>query len=901
MSLATGTRLGPYEVLAPVGAGGMGEVYKARDTRLDRTVAIKLIHGAMAADPDFRARFEREARTISALNHPHICTLYDIGHEQGLDYLVLEYLEGDTLAARLEKGPLPLELGLRIAVEICDALDRAHRHGITHRDLKPGNVMLTKAGAKLLDFGLAKAAGANPAVPSAAGRSPAPAAGTGAELPTAMSPAPVTTQGTILGTFQYMSPEQIDGQDADARSDIWAFGCLLYETLTGRRAFEGKTQASLVGAILKDRPLPVSTWQPLAPSALDRIVTTCLAKDPDERWQSAADIAREIKWAMEVPSSDRANDRQPAVRQRERIAWAALALALGVVAGLGLWMRPSPPAQVDLPPTHAVIPLGSEQALVPGFLPNVALSPDGRYLAYRGGERLFLRALDERQSRPLAGTEGGAYPFFSPDSQSLAFVVGPTIKRIALSGGAPATVAPGGGTAGGVPFRGAAWGDDGFIYYTPTVSAGLWRVPVGGGPAEQLTTPDFAQGEKTHRWPFVLPGSKAILFVVGTSRITSFDDARIEALVLASKERRRLVEGGTFPQLAPTGHLLYSHGGSLLAVPFDPERLELRGSPIAVVNGTVRDDLYGMGNHAFSNNGTLAYVAGGTTGVIRTLAAVDRRGAAHDLPAAAALYGTGRVSADGTRLVIFLNGATSQITVVDLVRGSASRVTFEWDNESPIWTPKGSHFTFTSNRGGGPRNLYTQSADGGGDAERITTTTYEQVPHAWSPDGKTLIFGQTDPTTLQDLWYISVDDKTPRVFVKTPGADLAARLSPDGRWIAYQSNLSGRAEIYVQAFPAGGRRWQVSTDGGTAPMWQQSGRELVYRNGASVLALPVTAGGDFQYGNPVKLFDSPQPILDVLPDGRFLMAAGSTLQPITELNLVVNWFEEVRRKMGAAK
>ena len=895
MSLTAGTRLGPYEIVAPIGAGGMGEIYKARDTRLDRTVAIKRIQAALSADPEFKARFEREARTISALNHPHICTLHDIGHEHGIDYLVFEFLEGETLAARLEKGPLPVEHALKIGREICDALDRAHRHGITHRDLKPGNVMLTRSGAKLLDFGLAKPSGA-----VSADAPPLPR-GADASLPTAMlANAPITTRGTILGTFQYMSPEQIEGQDADARSDIWSLGCLLYEALTGKHAFEGKTQASLVSAIIKDQPPAISGVQPLAPPGLDRVVATCLAKDPDARWQSAADLARELQWVMEARSSEAPRARAAGIARYERLGWAAVVITLTAVAALVYWRQPSSTAAGG-PPTYGVVPLGARHALVPSFLPNLAVSPDGRYAAYRGNEGLILRALDEHESRPLAGTEGAAYPFFSPDSQSLGFVVGPTIKRIALSGGAPTVVAPGGGTAGGVPFRGVAWGDDDFIYYTPTVSAGLWRVPAAGGAAEELTRPDFAKGEKTHRWPFVLPGSKAVVFVVGTSRITTFDDARIEVLVLAGRERRKLVDGGTFPQAAPSGHLLYSHAGALLAVPFDADRLELRGSPIEVVTGTLRDDLYGMGNHSFSKTGTLVYAAGGTTGVTRTLASVDRRGTPQPLPVAPGFYGTGRVSRDGTRLVVFVNGATSQITTIDLSRGPASRMTFEWDNESPVWTPDDKFLTFTSNRGGGPRNLYRQPADGGGDAERLTTSDREQVPLDWSPDGRTLVFGETDPGTLGDIWYMSMDDRTPRVLVKTPGADGAARLSADGRWIAYQSNLAGQPEIYVQAFPAGGRRWQISIDGGTAPVWQRNGRELVYRRGNSVMAVAVNGDADFQYGSPVRLFDWPQPIMDVLPGGRFLMAAGTPMAPITELNLVVNWFEDLRRRMGAAK
>jgi serine/threonine-protein kinase len=896
MALTAGTRLGPYEILGPIGAGGMGEVYKARDTRLERTVAVKVLSAQLAGDTEFRARFEREAKTISQFSHPSICTLHDIGRQDGVDYLVLEYLEGETLARRLERetGGLPIETALKIGVEICDALDRAHRHGITHRDLKPGNVMLTKSGAKLLDFGLAKPARG---VQTGGARNLSAPAGAGiSDRLTELSPGPMTSQGTILGTFQYMAPEQIEGQEADARSDIWALGCLLYETITGRRVFAGKTQASLLGAILKVQPPPISSVVATVPPALDHIVTTCLAKDPDERWQSAGDIGRELKW-LTAGRSDVAPRGDSASRTRERAIWAAAVVGLAILAGALIWTRPPAAVSTGNPPARFVLPLGAEAALVNTGLPNVAVSPDGRHVAYRGAAQLFIRAVDEAQSRAIAGTDGAAYPFFSPDSQSLGFVVGPTIKRVALSGGAPVTVAPGGGTAAGVPFRGVAWGDDGFIYYTPTVSAGLWRIQASGGTPEQLTTPEFAQGEKTHRWPFVLPGSRALLFIVGTSRITTFDDARIEALTLATKQRHRLIEGGTFPQFVPTGHLLYSRDGSLLAVRFDPDKLEVTGSPVTVLSGATRDALFGLANHGFSANGTLAYISGGTTSVIRTLAAVDRTGSTKPLPPQPALYSSGRLSPDGSRFAVFFLGATSQISVVDLVGGQASRLTFEWDNESPIWTPKGERVTFTSNRGGGPRNLYWQTPDGGSDAERLTKSEREQVSYAWSPDGKMLVYGETDPATLQDIWVLSLDDKKARPLVNTPGVDINARLSPDGRWIAYQSNQSGRPEVYVQAFPTGGRRWQVSTDGGTAPAWQRNGRELIYRRGSAVMAVPVTMTSDFRHGSPVRLFESPQLLADVLPDGRFLMMVGEVSAPVSELNVVVNWFDDLRRKV----
>ena len=898
MSLTAGSRLGPYDIIAPIGAGGMGQVYKARDPRLDRVVAIKVLPEQTAQDPEFRARFEREARTISQLNHPHICAIYDVGREDGVDFLVLEFLEGETLAKRIEKGPLPLEPALKIAIEICDALDRAHRHGIVHRDLKPGNVIVTKSGAKLLDFGLAKQARGLQLVAGSPATSLSPEAPAASDRPTSLSPA-MTAKGTILGTFQYVAPEQIEGQEADSRSDIWAFGCLLYELLTGTRAFEGRTQASLVGAILKDEPRPVSAIQPQLPPVLDRIVTTCLAKDPDERWQSAADIARELKWAMtasaEIPK------RAGRSAARDRTIWAAAGAGMAVIVAVLLWPSGSiqAPATGSASVVRATIPLSADEALAPATVPNLAVSPDGRWIAYRGAAHIWLRALDGGSSRAVSGTEGGAYPFFSPDSQWLGFVAGSVIKRVSLSGGAPTTVVGGSTTT---TIRGVAWGDDGFMYYTPTVSAGLWRVRADGtGSPEELTKPDFSLGEKTHRWPVVLPGSRALLFTVGTSRIRSFDDARIEALTIATRTRHRLVEGGTYPLYAPTGHLVYTRAGATLAVPFDPDRLAIAGSPMPVIEQALPDPSYGVGHHAFSGDGTFVSIPGGTSFLvsrIRTLGAVNRRGEVQPYPAPPAPYSVVRLAPTDARAAAMYEGATSQLSILDMSRGSASQLTFEWDNEQPTWTPDGSRVTFMSNRGGGPRNLYWQPADGSADAERLATSVNEQAPQAWTPDGATLVFVETDPTSLQDIWVMSVADRKPRPLIQTPALDTAARVSPDGRWIAYQSNQSGRFEVFVQAFPSLGRRWQLSIDGGTQPMWQRNGRELIYRRGSSVMAVPVSTAGEFQHGTPVVLFNSPQPLWDLLPDGRFLMPVGSPPADVTHFNVIVNWFDELQRKAG---
>ena len=557
MSLTPGTRLGPYEIVAPLGAGGMGEVYRARDTRLGREVALKVLPQHLSTTPEIRARFEREAKTISSLNHPHICTLHDVGREGETDYLVMELIEGETLAQRLTKGAVPLADLLNWGAQIADALDRAHRAGVIHRDLKPGNVMLTKSGAKLMDFGLARATGLGPA--SDKSGSPTVAG-------------PLTAEGTIIGTFQYMAPEQLEGQEADTRADLWALGCVLYEMATGKRAFEGKSQASLITAIMSSDPPSISALQPLTPPALDRLVRTCLAKDPDERWQSSHDLMAEIRWITEAGSQAGAPVTVVARRKsRERLAFGlCAALALMLIVAVSVALRASRRAvSFEGRALHVTLQVGKGERLVNGDRP-FAISPDGSRVALcvsRGvTTKLFIRSLADGTTVEIAGSENAAWPFFSPDGKWIGFVAAGKLKKIAVAGGTPIVL-----LAEMPSAMGAAWADDGFIYCVPHLSSGVFRVPEGGGAAQPVTRVRTAEGEIQHRWPDVAPGGKTIVYAAGYGK--EWDEAKIVAERLDTGARRVIVEGGTSPRILPGGILVYQREGSLSAIAFDPVSL----------------------------------------------------------------------------------------------------------------------------------------------------------------------------------------------------------------------------------------------------------------------------------------------------------------------------------------
>jgi serine/threonine-protein kinase len=893
MSLAVGTKLGPYEVVEPLGAGGMGEVYRARDTRLGRDVAIKILPEDLSSDPHLKARLEREARAISGLSHPHICHLYDIGSQGGVDFLVMELLDGESLAQRLQKGPLPLKQALQYGMEIAAALEKAHKSGIIHRDLKPGNVMLTKSGARLLDFGLAK---------PVEGMAAMAASGSVATMSRSL-----TAEGKIVGTFQYMAPEQVQGREADVRSDLFALGAVLYEMITGRRAFRGKSQVSVMSAILETDPEPVSAVQPLSPPALDHVLQRALAKDPEERWQSAIDMQAELKWIAAGGSQMSQPTPSGLVTQWKRLLPWAVASAVVAVALSWSFNRLFPASTpANRPVTRLVVTLAPE-GLGTDALPHIALAPDGSQLVYvsshEGNTLLYVRSIDSFDAAPLSGTEGAESPFFSPDGQTVGFFAEGKMKKVSISGGAPTVIA----IAAAV--RGGSWGPDGTIVFAHSITGGLFRVSANGGTVKPLTVLDRKNKEFSHRWPEILPGGKAVLFTIWTGG--SFDSARIGLVSLATGEKRVLVEGGYYARYVPPGYLVYTRAGELLAVPFDLDRLEVRGRPVSILKGVMTNLSFGTAEFSSSNDGTLAYVPGGSQVGDRTLAWVDRKGVRQPLPAPPGGYFAPRISPDGKRVAISLLGNNQGMWVYDLGRGTLTRLTSEGVIPFPVWSHDGRQLTFSGSLDD-RLNVYRMNADGSGTAERLTTNENAQWPGSWSPFGGVLAFTEAAPETGYDLMTINLHgDRQPRVFLQTSSNEYGPNFSPDGHWLAYGSDESGRQEIYVRPFPGPGGKLQISIDGGIEPVWSRNGRELFYRNGNKLMATAVETTPTFAASKTKVLFEQHfekgvfpfEANYDVSTDGhQFLLVVPSEGESAAaQVNIVLNWSDELRRLMRAQK
>jgi eukaryotic-like serine/threonine-protein kinase len=914
MPLANGVKLGPYEIIAPLGAGGMGEVYRAKDTRLDRTVAIKVLPPHLAGTPEARQRFEREARAVSALNHPNICTLYDVGSQDGAEYLVMEYLEGETLAARLEKGALPLDQTLKIGIEIADALEKAHRQGIIHRDLKPANIMLTKSGAgyvaKLLDFGLAKAVESVPV----SGLTVAETS------PTVRDP--VTDAGVVLGTYQYMAPEIIEGLEADARVDIFSFGAVLYEMATGKRAFDGKTQASVLALVLASDPKSISSVQPASPASLDRVVKFCLAKDRDERWQSAHDVKLELQWIAEGGSQ--AGLSSPGVspgKGRERIAWVIAAIAIFVAIMLAIFFprgssKPSQSIQVSAD-------LGAAASISELSGPNAILSPDGTKLVFAADgsdkqRRLYIRPLDQLQATVLAGAEGASQPFFSPDSQWIAFFADFKLKKISVHGGAAEIICDSRGAQGG------SWGDDGNIILGTgnRAESGLQKVSSSGGTPSPLSTLDKSKSETSQRWPQVLPGSKVVLYTSQATSTNSYEDADIVAYTVASGQPKTILHGGFHAIYLPDGYLVYMHSGTLFAMPFDAKRLEATGPSVAVVENVVASTDRGTAQFSISDNGTLVYVAGSAVDRNLSIYWMDAEGKFSPLRETPAEYGSLALSPDGKRLAMDIRALKkTDIWIYDLERDTLTRLTFAADaadgNFRPVWTPNGERIVYNSSEKGKAQNLWWIRSDGGGSPERLTQSDSIQISGSWTPDGKTLAFAQLNPGTGMDLMTLSVDgsEKTgwkpgqPKTFLNTTFLETDPEFSPDGRWIAYISNESGANEIYVRPFPGPGGKTQISTGGGSLPQWSRNSKELYYIASTrdKIMTVSYSAIGDSFRAEKPRVWSSGQ-ISErgsyvPGPDGKkigVLKSPGAVdAAPINKVEFIFNFIDQIRSKVSA--
>ena len=889
----------------------MGEVYRARDTRLDRAVAIKVLNSQLILSMELKARFEREAKVISQLQHPNICVLHDIGSENGTDFLVMEFLEGESLSEKLKRGPLLTSELLKIAIELADALEKAHRAGIIHRDLKPGNVMLTKSGAKLLDFGLAK--------PMNSGATPAgnAAASVFAAALTISSPvSPLSSAGAILGTVQYMAPEQIQGLEADARSDVFAFGLLLYEMATGKRAFQGKTQSSVAGQILAVDPPPVSSLQPMAPPALSRLVSTCLAKDPEERFQTIHDVKLRLVEIGEAPALSAVNSPP---KNRERIAWAfAAVLALAATAlGIGYVQRAPKPEQL----VRLNAELGADVDLYTDYGADAIISPDGTRLVFVavGADklrRLYVRSLDQSQATMLSGTEGVRDPFFSPNGQWIAFFTGTKLKKVSVQGGAAVSLCDASSD------RGGSWGDDDSIVFSAGNREGLSKVSSAGGTPEPLTTLNRQAGEVTHRWPQVLPGSKDVIFTGHTSG-GQFDDAEISAYSAASGKVKTLLHGGMYARYLPSGHLVYVHHGTLFAVPFDSKKLEVTGQPAPVLEDVASSPSHGGAQFSFSDSGTFVYVTGSALTADFSIYWMDAAGKFTPLRELPGDYGDLAISPNGKRLAIDItNGSGTDIWVYDWERDTLTRLTFAGDsNTHPVWTLDGQRIVYASSDKGGPHNLWWIRADGGGDAQRLTQCNYPQEPMSWSPGGKTLAFHQNNPGTGWDILTMPVEgsEKTgwkpgePKPFLNTAGGEVLPAFSPDGRWIAYTAVEATQTEVYVRPFPGPGGKWQISIDGGGFPIWSRDGKELFYRTPDSkIMVVSYTTSGESLQADKPRLWSPGQfttrgSILNYAlhPDGKrfaVLRAHNETeVAPINKASFIFNFFDELRHKAPAGK
>ena len=892
MPLTPGTLLGPYEIQAAIGSGGMGEVYRARDTRLKRDVAIKILPDHFAQDPERLARFQREAELLATLNHPHIAQIYGLEDRA----LVLELVEGPTLADRIKMGPIPVDEALAIALQMTEALEAAHERGIIHRDLKPGNIKLTGDGkVKVLDFGLAKAVADHGRAHSSQPLSMSP---------TITSPA-MTMGGVILGTAAYMSPEQARGNPADKRSDIWAFGCILFEMLSGRPVFEGDTVSDILAAVLRTDP----TWSALpqnTPVTCVRLIRRCLARDRVNRLADIADARLELLDAVaNIGHSEPARHKVTTTRVPALIAGTAAIVAAAIA--IAAFTRPAPAVVTPMrftivtPPTQPILAADAAGR-------RFALSPDGQQIVYATQAGLYVRTLNQLAPVPLRGAD---FPytrsiFFSPDGRWVGFGAAGELKKVPITGGPAITICrvPGNG-------RGATWLPDGTIVFAAR-SHGLMRVAASGGEPEVLTTLAPENGEGLHGYPSAVPGRNAVLFTISNLQL---DSSSVAVFDLDNRSTQVLIKGGSSAQFVEPGYLIYSLAGTLMSARFDASQLKVLGDPVPVVEGVVTKV---VGGSEFDiSQGTLVYVPGGPGGTpldSATLVWVDRQGREEPLGVPDHEYRYPRLSPDDSRIAVDALDLDRDIWLWEFESQTLRRLTFgSAQDQSPVWLPDGRHIVFASGRDGG-MSLYSQDTHGGGKAQRLTTSPNVQASYSATPDGTSVIFRSMESATGVDLSLLQTRNREITPLIRTPFHDNNGEVSPDGRWMAYESNESGRFEVYVRPFPATESAvYQISTEGGTLPAWGRDGRELFYIDAdQAMVSVPVQTGTTFRAGRSTKLFDaspysgrSQSRMFDVARDGkRFLMTksivGGSSATP-ANMVVVLNWLEELRARNGTAK
>jgi serine/threonine-protein kinase len=902
MSLAPSSRVGPYEILGLIGSGGMGEVYKARDTRLERTVALKVLSDNLSSDPEHRARFEREAKTIASLSHARICTLFDVGEHAGSTFLVMELLDGETLAQRLRRGALAPGVALEIAAEIAEALAAAHRHGIVHRDIKPANVMLTASGVKLLDFGLARASRHHATV--------------GALASLSTHSVPLTSEGVIVGTLQYMAPEQIEGKAADARADVWALGATLYEMLTGKRAFDGASAASVIGSILNTEPPALSGVQPHTPPSVDRLVRKCLAKDPDARWQSAADLADELRWVKDAGAGVVANVHRP-MRVAVVVAAGTLLVAAGALA-MAWRLRPEPPnatvvtTTIEMEEGLWLDGVRRAEDLERPSRTAVAISPDGRFVVYSASKaqtepRLYLRRMDKPDATPIAGTERGIAPFISPDSRWIGFWADGKLKKISVEGGVATALAD-------VPLPfGASWGPNDIILMSSEPSPGLSAVSADGGTSQTWTTPDPKRNEASHRLPSWLPDGTGVLFTV----MRHGYDAHPWVAVLRAdtREWRVLIEDAADARFVATGHLVFLRQGTLMGVGFDANRLEIVGRPVAIVEGVMQAFApatrfnTAAGQFSVSDTGTLVYAAGGVApDISNSLVWVDHAGVEAAAATKRSSYFAPRLSPDGKKIAYLFYGQERQLWIYDLERETNTRLHDRGMSSYPLWYPDGQRLLFGWQEAI-RINLYRQPADRSAPMQRVTTNDCDQRVGSWAPDGDTVAIVQSCAGQW-DIFLLSARSGQVTPLFATAANEMFPEFSPDGAWIAYTSNETKREEVYVQRWRGGGR-YQVSTGGGMQPLWSRDGTRLFYRWLDQVWVADIRTDNGFAASRPRLIFErrgysmgAPIRGYDLSLDSRrFLMVKLDDRQPspATELTLVQHWFEELNAKVPRGK